>query len=155
MKSRWLVQFDLSWLVLIRPVTRKISSGAISDVFPEYYTNAADADELSDKIANHRNNKDIADDSLANLEAYTKDAAKVAEFCRKTISRVPLMKAWDKKERRKVFFKDILLVILIGVVTGIIGSYALVYFERSMINQSGEKPNAAQPTNAISFPTNK
>jgi len=140
----------VGYKVRVADAMNKISNGAISDVFPEYYTSAAEADILSDKIASHRNDKDVADDTLTNLESYAQDAAKVAEFCKKTISRVPLMTAWDKKERRNVFLKDIFIVILAGAVVAIVEAYALVYFEhRESAKQSEAIPQA---TNSVSKP---
>jgi hypothetical protein len=135
----------VGYKVKAQEATKKISNGAISDVFPEYYTRAAEADILSDKIANHRENKDVADDSLENLEAYANDAAEVAKFSRETLARIPLMKAWDKKERKKVIFKDIVLVVILAFVGGV--GYA---YGEHLINGNLEGKSSPTPiTNSV------
>lgn len=122
----------------------KISNEAIDAVFPEYYEHASDVDLLNSKIANHRNDKDVADDSLQNLESYATDAAKVAEFCKNCLAKVPHMIRWDKKKRWGNFLEKVVLALVIGIVTAMVGSITLPIAERYFGKESSEKPVSVQ-----------
>ncbi len=124
----------------------KISNEAIADVYPDYYSHALEVDALSEKVAGHRNEKDVADDSLKNLENYAEDAKRVAEFCKKAISNVPRMIQWDKKHRRNVVFEQVGIALLIGVVLAVVGGFAYAYAEHLFDKTTDSKP---VPTNSV------
>jgi hypothetical protein len=112
----------------------KISNEAIAAVYPDYYSHAIEVDVLCEKVANHRNEKDVADDSLKNLENYAEDAKRVAEFCKKSLSHVPAMIKWDKKNWWSNIWEKVVLALLLTIV----GAFALAYAEH-LINPP-EKP---------------
>jgi hypothetical protein len=143
----------VSYKIKVSAALCKISTGAISEVYPEYYTHAVVADGLCEKVAHHRNNKDVGDDSLQNLEDYAVEAKKVAEFSKNALSKVPLMLSWDKKNRGKSFFENVVLALIIGSVIAIVGAFALAYAERIVNPAHSDSPAKAkeiQSTNSAS-----
>jgi hypothetical protein len=109
----------VSYKIKVAKAMEKISNGAISEVCPDFYEKAPEVDRLSAKIAGHRNDKDVADDSLQNLAAYAEESKHVAEFCSVVISKVPFMMQWDKKQRRGLLFEKVGLALIVAIVGGI------------------------------------
>ena len=145
----------VSYKIKVAKALDKVSNGAIADVYPEYYTHAVVVDGLCEKVANHRNNKDVGEDSLQNLVDYAEEAKKVAEFCKIALAKVPLMLDWEKKNRKKLFLENVLMVFIVGIVIALLGAFATVCFERIMHPAHSEIPaitKAVPATNLVLTP---
>jgi hypothetical protein len=126
----------VSYKIRVATALEKISNDAISNVYPDYYIHATEIDLLNGKIANHRNNKDVADDSLEDLENYSKEAEQCANFCKTALSRVPMMIEWDKKHRKRTIIENIVLALIIGSILAVIGGVACGYSEHLFNSES-------------------
>jgi hypothetical protein len=136
----------VSYKIKAAKAMEKISNEAITAIYPDYYSHAVEVDILSEKVAFHRNEKDVADDSLKNLEDYAEDAKRVATFCKTALSHVPRMIHWDKKQRRADIWEKVILAILLLV----IGSFSLAYAEKWV--NGPEKQSSAPATQNNKFP---
>jgi hypothetical protein len=101
----------------IKQVLEGIDTETISQVLPEYWTEFLPLiDEISEKIALHREKKDIGDLTAKNLHAYIADAEKLSEIHRKILRRRGALEDYQKRIRFRRLKDKLFWPLTIGVI---------------------------------------
>jgi len=104
----------------ISELMQGICNEAIHDAFPDYYNHVVEIDRIDQRIAEHRNAKDVGDDhTTKNLDDYLNEVSRLCEMAKECQAHLPAMLDWQKRDwrqklREKLFWP--LLICLIGAV---------------------------------------
>lgn len=77
-----------------------ISNDAISAVYPEYWQKIPEFEVLDQKIAEHRNSKDVDDNTLAHLESYSALMERLYSLTQEFRQRIPQLLDWQKRNKK-------------------------------------------------------
>lgn len=143
----------VSYRIRLADAMTKISNEAIAEIFPAYYEKFPQFEEVCLQVAVHRQDKDIGSHTSDNLEKYMERAKDVAAFCSDGLKRIPLMRDWDRKARRKLIYEKVVLVIIASVVAGLTVATASHYLLPKKSEPQNKTTNSAV-SNSVSFPAN-
>ena len=126
----------------IRGVFKDASNEAIDAVYPDYYTTVIPkVEELEERIAEHRNKKDIgAKSTLDNLNTYSNDVEVLVDLALNSEKRVGALMQWELKEKRSNRFRLFLIPALL-IIFGIVVEKAIDHFraEASPRSEASQK----------------
>lgn len=95
-----------------------VSNEAIGAVFPKYWENVREFDTLQEKIADHRNAKDVGELTKDNPEEYFTLIEKLCALTQEVRASAGQMHEWEARHRKGEFKKN----------SGILKTEALKYF---------------------------
>lgn len=114
----------ISSKIRIHEAMKDVSNEAIDAVYPDYYEHLTEVERIDLEIAERRNNKDVGDTTLDNLNAYQAEVERLCKLVTDCRSKARAMREWMKRDIRTQILSKVLWPAL-----GAVGGAALtVYF---------------------------
>ena len=115
----------ISCKIRIAEAMTGVSNEAISAVYPEYYDHLTEIERIDLEIADRRNEKDVGDPTLDNLNAYQVEVERLCKLVVQCRAKAKPVREWDKRDARSQVRNKVLWPAL-----GAVGGAALGYYIR-------------------------
>lgn len=119
----------ISYKFRIDDAMRDISNEAISAVYPDYWKHVVEMNQLDQKIALHRENKDEQRRKFEDLDEYCASIERVYELTNCVTEKIPAFQDWQRRNRRKNVIWAISVPVAFLLLSALLGLLIQLYFK--------------------------
>jgi len=110
----------VSCKIRIAKVMDGLSNEAIQAVHPQYYDHLVEIEKIEQQIVTHRQQKDVGDRTLENMDAYKNQVEKLYGYLRECQSRANALWEWQRRDGKRIWKEKVVLGLMIALLTALV-----------------------------------